>query len=246
MHKNNIVTQDVITNIDCTSRDELISKFEFMQGMPGWLFAKDLRSEFVGMSDSCANFLGWNNYEQTLGKTDYQVPCKTSEYGYRFVAEDLQVFNSGTNILNLEVYEFAEGWKSVIVQKAPFRNKDGRIIATFCQAFDVSNINIFRGFIYLNYTDKKFLGDPEPATYILNSEHCPLPLSTRQQECVFWLIRGKTTKEVAYLLSLSERTVESYIEQIKYKLECYTKGQIIEKAIDAGFLYYIPERLFKY
>jgi DNA-binding CsgD family transcriptional regulator len=239
---NNMLKQDVITNADCTSRDELISKFEFMQGLPGFIFAKDLNSEFVGMSGSFSKILGWKNVDRALGTSDYETPCKVSEYADRFIAEDLQVFNSDTNILNLEIYECAAGWKSLIIKKLPFKNKDGRIVATFCQALDVSNIKIFIGFQSLSYADNKIIYKPEPSTYILNSEHCPLPLSTRQQECLFWLIRGKTMKEIAYLLNLSERTIEAYIDNIKYKLGCYTKGQIIEKAIDAGFLYYIPER----
>jgi len=79
------------------------------------------------------------------------------------------------------------------------------------------------------------------AIYIMNREHSPLPLTPRQEACVFLLIRGKTLKEIAYILGISVRTVESYIELIKHKLDCNNKGQVIEKALDAGFLHYIPE-----
>lgn len=64
-------------------------------------------------------------------------------------------------------------------------------------------------------------------------------LSKREKECLFWLIHGKTGKEIAEKLSLSPRTVESYLEHCKNKLGCYTKSELFEKALTAkelGFL----------
>ena len=49
-----------------------------------------------------------------------------------------------------------------------------------------------------------------------NSKDCPLSLTVTQQECVFLLVRGKAIKEIAYILGLSNRTVEYYIEAIKH------------------------------
>ena len=224
-------------------KNYLVENLEFIKYVPGFIFIKDFNLEYAGMSDSFAEFLGWRCSEHALGKTDYQVPCKISEYADRFRADDSMVINKNTRILNLEIYNFAAGWKSVIVEKKPFKSSAKGPIVSFCQVFDVSNISIFKGCQNLNYNDKKIVGVLDrPATYILNSERCPLPLPPRQQECVFLLVRGKTFKEIAYLLRLSERTVEDYIECIKHKLGCHTKGQVIEKAIDSGFLFYIPER----
>ena len=50
-------------------------------------------------------------------------------------------------------------------------------------------------------------------------------------------------KEIATILNLSVRTVESYFVIIKLKLGCNNKSQIIEKAINGGFLHYIPENV---
>ena len=51
-------------------------------------------------------------------------------------------------------------------------------------------------------------------------------------------------KEIAYLMSISPRTVETHIENMKYKLGCYSRSQLIEKAIDNGFLFHVPANLF--
>ena len=80
---------------------------------------------------------------------------------------------------------------------------------------------------------------------MLNSEHSPIQLPIHQQECLFFLIRGKTIEQIAKIFNLSIHIVESYIEYIQHKLGCTNTSQIVEKAIDSGFLYYIPENLLK-
>lgn len=57
------------------------------------------------------------------------------------------------------------------------------------------------------------------------------------------MLRGKSMKEIATILNLSVRTVESYFAIIKLKLGCSNKSQIIEKAINSGFLHYIPNSI---
>jgi len=236
----NKICLDLFSSI--LDKNSLEEKLKFVKYLPGFIFIKDSSFKFMGMSDSFAQFVGWKDAEHAVGKTDYQVPCKASEYADRFQSDDSKVINSNTKVLNLEIYDFATGWKSTIVQKVPLRDNRGKIIATFCQLFDISNSNMLKCFKKLNSNDQKLINSfKKPSTYILNPERCPLPLSPRQQECVFLLVRGKTIKEIGYILGLSGRTIETYIEHIKYKLGCYTKGQIIEKAIDSGFLYYIPE-----
>lgn len=55
-------------------------------------------------------------------------------------------------------------------------------------------------------------------------------LSKRERECVKLLVQGKTAKESAALLKLSHRTVEFYFENIKNKLSCSTKQEILSFA----------------
>lgn len=59
--------------------------------------------------------------------------------------------------------------------------------------------------------------------------------SQRETECLYFLVRGKTAKGIAQILNLSVRTIESYISNLKIKLGCYSKTELIEKAIENGF-----------
>lgn len=56
-------------------------------------------------------------------------------------------------------------------------------------------------------------------------------LSNRQIECCSLLVNGKTSKEIANLLGLSIRTVEYYISNVKVKLHCKNKAELIAKLI---------------
>lgn len=65
--------------------------------------------------------------------------------------------------------------------------------------------------------------------YYLNTQGTDDYLTEREKECVDHLILGKTIKETAKLMNLSPRTVEFYLKNIRKRLDCQTKGQLIEK-----------------
>ncbi len=53
------------------------------------------------------------------------------------------------------------------------------------------------------------------------------PLTRRQREVASLLARGLTNREISERLVLSERTVESHIEQIRAKLGVRSRTQIV-------------------
>lgn len=57
-------------------------------------------------------------------------------------------------------------------------------------------------------------------------------LSKREAECLYFLLRGNTAKNIANILRLSPRTVEHYLENVKMKFNVRTKTELIEKTID--------------
>lgn len=52
-------------------------------------------------------------------------------------------------------------------------------------------------------------------------------LSLRERQCLKLLMEGRTAKDVAVVLQLSPRTVESYFENIKDKLSCWSRHELI-------------------
>jgi DNA-binding CsgD family transcriptional regulator len=55
----------------------------------------------------------------------------------------------------------------------------------------------------------------------------PIVLTKRQSQCAEHLLQGKTAKEIASVLQLSSRTIEYYIDNIKAKLNCKNRTELI-------------------
>ncbi len=55
-------------------------------------------------------------------------------------------------------------------------------------------------------------------------------LLLRERECLKWLLEEKSAKETAAILKLSSRTIEFYFENIKNKLCCWNKQELLKRA----------------
>lgn len=64
----------------------------------------------------------------------------------------------------------------------------------------------------------------------------PVWLSQRERQCLEWAAAGKTDWEIGQILSLSEKTVNVYINRAKCKFNVKTRAQAILKASKAGLI----------
>jgi LuxR family transcriptional regulator, quorum-sensing system regulator BjaR1 len=62
------------------------------------------------------------------------------------------------------------------------------------------------------------------------------PLTARQQECLHWVIDGKSDWEIGEILGISEHTVHNHIEAAKRTLEVGTRVQASVQAWRRGWL----------
>jgi len=53
-------------------------------------------------------------------------------------------------------------------------------------------------------------------------------LSMRELECLIWVSKNKTAKQMARILNISYRTIEDYLQNLKCKLGCQSKEQLID------------------
>ncbi len=63
-------------------------------------------------------------------------------------------------------------------------------------------------------------------------------LTEREHEIAQFVIQGKTAKETAKLLELSYRTVERHLDNIKLKLNCVKKSELVVKLLKEGLCKY--------
>lgn len=181
-----------------------------------------------------------------IEKNDYDIPCKASEFAEGFRALDALVLRTGKKLLTLEIQNYASGHGLILAEKNPIRDNNGNIIGFYHPLVDVTNVSLFKSYVWLHHFDSRCLGEQfKPASYLLSEEYGPLNLTKKQESVLFFLIRGKSAKEIAKILSISPRTVECYLDAIKDKMNCHYKSEVIEKALAENFLYYIPRDLQK-
>lgn len=85
--------------------------------------------------------------------------------------------------------------------------------------------------IYLPYHGNQLqqTNSCDPLSFLNESGNTKL--SPRQLSCARFILEGKTINEIALILSLSPRTIETYINNLKIKLNCQNKVDLIMKLI---------------
>lgn len=61
-------------------------------------------------------------------------------------------------------------------------------------------------------------------------------LSQRELQCLEWVSRGKSSSDIGAILSLSPRTVESYLEKVCAKMKVRTRIEAVVAAVQLGLI----------
>lgn len=65
-------------------------------------------------------------------------------------------------------------------------------------------------------------------------------LTKRELQCLFHLLQGRSAKQIAYALKLSNRTVESYLINIRHKLNLANSRELLDYAYAHGLVSFSP------
>jgi len=121
--------------------------------------------------------------------------------------------------------ESNEYWNVVLQEVLNKHNPESRFMYTayggFAQAQEPSVEYISHSRTKVSEFRKYYLGCSYPSVYF----------TQREYECIVALVRGETVKEIAANLRLSPRTVEYYIKNMKNKLGCSTRAQLIKEVM---------------
>ena len=129
-----------------------------------------------------------------------------------------------------------------MTKKSPFYS-DGKIAGTICFCTEIQGDDVAQISASLIQSDKKYKNDNPNRSYTVNTLFNKTELSQREKDCVFYLLRGFSMKEIGKKLEISWRTVESYVNNIKFKWGCQNRKAVIDCAVANGFLSYIPKDL---
>ncbi len=222
-----------LSNIDCN---------QILNGLPGIIFFKNKEFQLAGCNSRFQKFSGFDKLNSFIGLDDYNLPWANHADSYR--KADKRVMEEKVTLAFLESIRLFNG-KDVIVltRKSPIYDKDNRVAGLAGTIHIVSSPEFMHEFSGLTSADFEFRAlNHSTNCYLVSGNFDHFNLSKGEVICLFYLVRGKTTKEIAVILHKSKRTIEKRIDSIKYKLRCTTKSEITCKAIEYGFIHFIPSQ----
>jgi len=216
---------------------------QVVENYPGIVFVKDENSRYIDANNVYLDFTGISSNSHIFGLTDYELP--SCEFADHYKEDDL--------------YALAFG-RLFIVEPVVACNGDQKIVLThkysfFDESTSTNGLVAFGSFVewdnfktLLSITAGKDLKSLKISTPLFDSlidQFSCEALTAREGEILFYLLHGLSCREIATKLHLSIRTVEVHTLNIKCKLNCNSKNQLIDFAISNGLINVVPEYVLR-
>ncbi len=224
---------------------ETMGLHTFIDNLPGNQWFKDINLNYIACNDRILNIMQLTNKNLLLNNNDFNQPWAL--YANVYQKNDKKVIAIKKSCYFIHPAVTYQGDKILLLnKKTPFIDKAQNVIGILgnnilikCKKFT----NFFIDFHEQNI--KLSLLNDILDQYAMIEDYSEFGLTNREGQCLFYFVRGKTSKEIAEKLNISNRTVETHIEHIKNKYNCVTKSNLIEKAIKIGFVNMMPMSVIK-
>lgn len=201
--------------------------------MPYNAFFFDEKSTLLEANDACLTHCGFDR--DAIGRSIYSV-CKTQADAEMVTINNSSAINNNNMVVVDESMVLVNDiYLHTVSFKFPWYGKKDEMLGVFGCAVhvDPTFANNISGQIAMIV--ESFCKSPSTTRQKLSARKIHgIHLSAREMEVVNLIMRGKTLKEAALHLHLSQRTVESYFSNIKLKLNVQTKSEFFEKMLSEG------------
>lgn len=179
-------------------------------------YMKDRKGKTIGANKYQAKTFGFESEKDMLGLSDFDIVCDEHAHIYR--NNDHYIMESEKSKTLVEpLIQFGGKELTALSCKFPLRSKKNKVI----------------GIIGLSIV-------LDEATLKADSQDKPLKrsdvLTPRQMDCLLYLTKGLTIKQIASSLKLSFKTVENYIAEIKARLNCHNRSELIKAALQIPYI----------
>lgn len=221
----------------------------FTEKHPGFVTLVDTETRILSGSKAAIADVGYKSVDSSIGVSYYDFPVRAKQLAQYFHQTDKELM-AGVPCIHVLVHWYLNHNKRMLAlcEKIPIKDKNDKVIAILAYNIDITRsnlIDISRYFKLFNH-DKHVQGKVDQffCKIYKNNHDSQENLSTREMECLFYMLRGKTVKGIGEILQLSFRTVEDHITNIKRKFNVIRKPDLIEKAIMRGYMNVLPQSLF--
>lgn len=214
--------------------------------IPGLIFVVDIPdSRFIYVNQYTAKLCGYESVDSALGITAHDMRCPAAECADEYLAQDRLVIQRDEELTLLDIHTYADNnHKMLLTKKRPLRFS-GQIYGMICQSIELQSDIFAKVCSALTSLDKKYhtKSHANERTYTMDVSLKTNSLTKREGDCIYYLLRGCTNKQIAARLQLSPRTIETHMEKIKSKTGAISRSEITEYAIENGYLNYIPKNI---
>ena len=204
------------------------------------VYWKDEDLNYLGCNDIAAEILSLPTRNHIIGNNDFTLPLqdKSLIQNYRLADTITMKNNTTKQFYDLVITANREIFQMTI--KSPLCNHDNKIIGIFGISYFISErvhnntLNSIKdsGLPLIkeySHTAKKNLFEQ-----LLKS----LKITSSQGKCLYYLVKGLSTKKISHILNLPTHSIEAYLNILIKRLGCTDKSTLIAKAIDLGFEYF--------
>lgn len=147
----------------------------------------------------------------------------------------IESFEFGINQDSKNVMEFFMNHVQILEKFCTYFRDAGRDLINHVDKTRVSFDNVIEPIHFTNFNSQdyfynEFLDAIKLKKYAVQGRGGNTTLSEREFECLLWSAKDKTAKQIGKILSLSPRTIEDYLLNVKNKLGCKSKLELIELA----------------
>ena len=188
---------------------------EALLNIPGnvWVYWKDIKGSYLGSNDLMAEECDFSSRSDIVGRSDYDFQNLSTESADVFIKEDQLIMSRGITRNFQERVLLRDSILQFNTIKMPLYHDNNQLA----------------GIVGISYRISKSL---EEQLSNIKKQDISHRLTKRENELLYYLVKGKTLKSAAAELGLSVRTVEYYLVNMKSKLNVATKNELIEKTIN--------------
>ena len=222
------------------------------------LYEQQVQQQMYALSAGCACWLnreqryrqitpqyaatyGYKCVEEARGCSLEQTPCSYYQCttGWRQINSQVMQTQRSIYFVSIARVKWDE-WKIALACSRAVRNKHYQVTGTYTVIHDL--LDYFKPLAAL----LTYCGAVSCLSEDIERRVPPINLNIREQQLLFWLLRGRNNREIGRLLpDYHRRTIEDTLAVLKRKFTAPHKAALIDAAVDAGYFYSIPDTLLQ-
>ncbi|MGF1699405.1 LuxR family transcriptional regulator [Photobacterium makurazakiensis] len=174
------------------------------------------------------------------GLYDCDLPCDTAQFASVFAQQDRHAIKDNKTVTTIDIHRYSHGYDAFTFQKRPIviNGSPWGIMFNAANLRELVSLTSFTEIMTFN----------KGADSFSTMQRKEMQLTPSQEIVLFWLLRGRQTKQIAQLIHRTPKAVEKQIANLIIRFTPYgviNRASLIDYARCNGWLSVIPEQLLR-